>query len=404
MAIDVSGDRVGAASSTERSVLAGQKTHFSLPVDSHYLNCAYMSPLSKRVQEAGVAGIRRSALPADIVADDFFSGCDSVRRLFAELVNAPDPGRIAIIPAASYGLSTAARNTPVAKGQSVVTVQHQFPSNVHVWRRLCASAGATLRAVGPPSEGSDRAQAWNEAILEAIDRDTAVVSLGYVHWTDGTRFDLPRIGERTREVGAAFIVDGTQSVGAMPFDVQRIQPDALVCAAYKWLTGPYSIGAAYFGSRYDDGVPLEETWLAKVESHDFAGLAAQSDRYRPGAARYDVGETANFVLVPMLIAALKQLLEWGVGNIEAYCQELTCGLFGNGRLRELGIDDALPETGHLFGLRLPPGADVARVHARLRERKVFVSVRGHLIRVSPHVYNDAADMEALLDALVDSER
>jgi len=376
-----------------------QRDFFSLPAGCHYLNSAYMSPLSKQVQDAGIAGVLRKAVPAEIHSEDFFTGCDEVRRLFSEIVNAGPPERIAIIPAVSYGLATVARNTPVADGQNVVTVHQEFPSSVHAWRGLCATSHATMRAVKAPSEGADRTQLWNEAILNAIDGDTAVVVMAPLHWTDGTRFDLERIGERAREVGAAFVVDGTQAIGAEPFDVARIRPDALVCAAYKWLTGPYSIGVAYFGSRYDDGVPLEETWLAREGSRNFAGLADQGDAYRAGSVRYDVGETANFVLVPMLIAALQQLLDWGVANIAGYVESLTESLFLDERLRELGFSDHQPDSPHLFGLKLPDEVDPMDVSDRLRERDVFVSVRGRVVRVSPHVFNDRDDIEALLEAL-----
>ena len=82
-----------------------QRDRFSLPAGCHYLDCAYMSPLSKRVQDAGIAGVLRKAVPAEIRSEDFFTGCDEVRRLFSELVNAGSPERIAIIPAAS--ISTA---------------------------------------------------------------------------------------------------------------------------------------------------------------------------------------------------------------------------------------------------------------------------------------------------------
>lgn len=379
--------------------LTCQRHQFSLPVHLHYLNCAYMSPLSKRVQDAGLAGIQREAVPTTIRPSDFFAGCDEVRRLFARLVGLKDSTRVAIVPAVSYGLATVAANTPVERGQNVVTLHEQFPSNVHVWRRVCASTGASMRTVQPPVTGPERTEAWNEAILEAIDRDTAVVALGGVHWTDGTRFDLERIGGRAREVGAAFVVDGTQSVGAEPFDVERIQPDALVCAAYKWLTGPYSIGTAYYGPRYEGGIPLEETWLGRANSDDFAGLVNPGEAYRAGAARYDVGETANFVLVPMLIAALKQLLEWGVGDIQAYIKNVTESLFRDERLGALGIAADPPDTAHLFGLRLPSEANPKQVEAQLKELGVHVSVRGNLVRVSPHVYNDTEDTEALLRAL-----
>jgi selenocysteine lyase/cysteine desulfurase len=391
----------GRSSSTRQGEagLACQKDRFSLPAGCHYLNSAYMSPLSKRVQEAGIAGVLRKAVPGEIHSEDFFTGCDEVRRLFSELVNGGTPERIAIIPAASYGLATVARNTPVAAGQNVVTIHHQFPSNVHTWQRLCDTSGASMRAVKAPSDGADRTQLWNEAVLNAIDHDTAVVALSPFHWTDGTRFDLEHIGERAREVGAALVVDGTQAIGAEVFDVQRIQPDAVVCAAYKWLTGPYSIGVAYLGRRYDDGVPLEETWLAREGSHDFSKLAEQGSTYRAGAARYDVGETPNFVAVPMLIAALQQLLDWGVANIASYIGTLTESLFLDERLRTLGLSDGQPETPHLFGLTLPAEVDPGKVNDQLRECDVFVSVRGKVVRVSPHVFNDRGDTEALIKAL-----
>jgi selenocysteine lyase/cysteine desulfurase len=382
-------------------MLRCQKSEFALPPDHHYLNCAYMSPLSKRVQAAGEVAIRSGAVPAEIRPTDFFSGCDRVRELFAQLVNAPDPARVAIIPAASYGLSAAARNTPLARGQNVVTIHHQFPSNVHVWRRLCDAANARFKVVRPPVAGAARAQAWNEAILDAIDGDTAVVTLGHVHWTDGTRFDLERIAERAREVGAALILDGTQAVGAMPFDFERIRPDALICAAYKWLMGPYSIGVAYFGARYEHGVPLEETWLGKEGSEDLAGLVEQTDRYRPGAARFDVGEAANFILIPMFIAALEQVLEWDVSNVQAYCRALTRDLRRDTSAGE-AEGQGLEPVGHLFGLHVPEGVDPAALHARLRAQQVFVSVRGRTVRVSPHVYNDREDLEALRRVLTES--
>ena len=379
-----------------------RREEFALPPDCHYLNCAYMSPVSRRVQAAGEAAIRRSTVPSDIRTEDFFSGCDRVRELFARLINAPAPSRIAIVPSASYGLSAVARNTRLARGQNVVTVFHQFPSNVHVWRRRCEAVGAEFRVIRPPADGRPDARAWNEAILEAIDGATAIVALGVVHWTDGTPFDLSAIAARAREVGAALVIDGTQAVGAMPFDLQQIEPDALVCAAYKWLTGPYAIGAAYFGPRYDDGEPLEETWMGKVGSEDFAGLVEQTHRYRPDAARYDMGEAANFILIPMFIAALEQVLDWGVDTIQAHCRRLTSGL-----VREAGREWASQgsdsggsgSVGHLIGLYLPEGVDPGALQARLAAQQVFVSVRGSVIRVSPHVYNDEADIEALRGVL-----
>jgi selenocysteine lyase/cysteine desulfurase len=380
-------------------MLTCQKPSFSLPDDEHYLNCAYMSPISKAVEAAGVAGVAKKRVPSRLSQDDFFTEAAQARGLFARLVNAADPSRIAIIPAASYGLAIAARNLPAARGQNIVVTHEQFPANVHGWRKLAATRGVDLRTVAPPDGTEGRGRGWNTRVLEAIDGGTAIVAIGHVHWTDGTRFDLEAIGARAREVGAALVVDGTQSVGALPFDVARIQPDALIVATYKWLMGPYSLGFAYLGPRFDDGEPLEETWIGRAGSENFKELVHYRDDYQPGAMRYDVGERTNFALMPMAIAALEEVLERQPARVQEYCAALTAPLFE--RVRALGytVEDAAWRGAHLFGLRAPHGTDISAIGERLRSRRVFVSLRGSAIRVAPHVYNDAADVEALLAAL-----
>lgn len=380
-------------------MLPCQRDRFSLPTDEHYLNCAYMSPLSKVVGAAGMAGVAVKSVPTRLTPADFFTGAERARALFARLVNAADPRRVAIIPSASYGLSTAARNLPLEPGQHVVVTGEQFPSNVYPWRRLAEMRGAHVRSVQAPEPTEGRGRMWNERLLEAIDRRTAIVALGHVHWTDGTRFDLEAIGARAREVGAALIIDGTQSVGALPFDVQRIQPDALVCAAYKWLMGPYAIGFAWFGPRFDHGVPLEETWLGRGGSEDFGGLVRYRDDYQPGALRYDMGERANFTLMPMATAALEQLLEWQPERIQEYCAALMRDALPEIATLGFGVEDPAWRGAHLMGLRLPAGLDAEALGRQLAAHRVYVSRRGSAVRVSPHVYNDAADVAALVDAL-----
>ena len=380
-------------------MLPCQKPFFSLPDDEHYLNCAYMSPISKAVEAAGVAGVAKKRVPSRLTQEDFFTEAAMARALFARLVNAVDPSRIAIIPAASYGLAIAARNLPANRGQNVVVTHEQFPANVHGWRKLAATRGVELRTVHPPDAAEGRGRGWNTRVIEAIDARTAIVAIGHVHWTDGTRFDLEAIGARAREVGAALVVDGTQSVGALPFDVARIQPDALVVATYKWLMGPYSMGFAYLGPRFDDGEPLEETWIGRAGSENFKELVHYRDDYQPGVLRYDVGERTNFALMPMAITALEEVLERQPARVQDYCAALAAPLFE--RLPALGytVEDQAWRGAHLFGLRAPAGADTSSIGERLRARKVFVSLRGSAIRVAPHVYNDARDIEALLAAL-----
>ncbi len=375
-------------------MLRCQRHMFSLPSDGHYLNCAYMAPLAQCVEEAGKEGLRRKRNPAAITPAMFFDESSTVRTLFGRLINAPAE-RVAIIPSASYGIATAACNIPVAPGQNIVILYEQFPSNVYSWRRLADNSNAELRTVGPGAPHTS----WDTMILEAIDAQTAVIAMSAVHWTDGTCFDLEAIGNRARQFGAAFVLDATQSAGALPIDATALGIDALICAAYKWLLGPYSIGAAYFGPRFDTGRPLEENWITRAGSEQFAGLIQYQDSYQPGAIRYDVGERSNFILLPMLIAGLRLVLEWKPSRIQAYIRSLTDSVAREVRALGYNIGGPADRGTHLFGIRCPSSVSLDRVTYEVTRRNISVSRRGDAIRVSPHVYNDATDMNALLAAL-----
>ena len=382
-------------------MLQCQRLRFQLPSDLHYLNCAYMAPLAREVEAAGREGMARRRDPSTIVADDFFDQADALRERFARLIGGSDPRRVAIIPAVSYGIATAARNAAVAAGQNIVILGEQFPSNVYVWMRKAKESGAAIRTVDRPTVGEHGAgAAWNERLLDAIDGDTAVVATPIVHWADGTRFDVAAVGRRTREVGAAFVIDGTQSIGAMPFDVEEVAPDALVVAGYKTLFGPYQSGLAWFGERFDGGVPLEEPWAARESSELFvAGRLDYVQEYRPAAARYDVGERSNQIQLPMLNAALDMVLEWQPERVQEYCATLLQPFEDAFREEGFDLEDRMWRGAHLFGLRSRRGLDADATAAALRQARVFVSVRGTAIRVAPQVYNDSSDLEALAATL-----
>jgi selenocysteine lyase/cysteine desulfurase len=375
-----------------------QVHEFSLPDGARYLNCAYMSPLPRRVEAAGVDGIRRKRFPVEITPADFFTETDRARARFAELIGA-DPSRIAVVPAVSYAIAAAARNLRLPPGSNVVMLHEQFPSNVLIWRRLAAEQLLELRVVHPPAGVEARAAGWNERVLDAIDARTSVVAMEGVHWTDGTRFDLERIGARAREVGAAVVLDLTQSAGAEPVDVARLRPDLLVAATYKWLFGPMGIGFAYFGPRFDGGTPIEEAWLSRGGSEDFRRLADYRDDYRPGAVRYDVSGRGNFILPPMASAALELILGWQPAGIAAYCAALLQPLTDAARDLGFAVEPEAHRAAHILGLRFPTGHAPDTLQAALARRRISVSLRGSALRVAPNVYNTPDDIGALIEAL-----
>ena len=377
--------------------LSCQKAAFSLPDDYHYLNCAYMGPLPLAAEEAGVEGLRKKRFPQAVPVSDFFEPIQELKERFARLVGADSWRHVAVIPSVSYGMAAVTANTELGPGRNVVLMHEQFPANVYPWRRLSKDRGGEVRFVAP--EGQNRGQAWSERILDAIDEGTVAVAMGTVHWTDGTRYDLPAIRARTREVGAALVLDGSQSVGAAPIDVASLQPDALICAGYKWLLGPYSLSMAYFGSRYLNGRPVEETWIAREGSEDFRALVDYQDEYQAGAVRFDVGQRSNFALVPALSASLGLLLDWGPAAITEYCRTLFSEALPTLKEWGVGVEDDAWRSPHLFGLRLPLGASRERIQSSFEAQRVGVSYRGASVRVSPNVYNTDRDVEAFLAAL-----
>jgi selenocysteine lyase/cysteine desulfurase len=358
-----------------------------------YLNCAYMGPLPRRAVKAGRSGLERKARPWEIGVPDFFEPLERARSLFAHLVGGDADG-VCIVPSVSYGIALAAANLSVGRGETIVVLSEQFPSNVYVWRDLAARTGAQLVTVARPVDDD-----WTSGLEQAIDERCAVVSIPACHWTDGTAVDLVRVGDCARSVGAALVVDACQAAGAIPLDVGRFQPDFLVSAAYKWLLGPYSVGFCWVAPSRREGRPLEQNWITRSGSDDFAGLVDYCDDYAPGARRYDMGEVSNFALLPVAIASMELLAGWGLDAVAAHARTLTSAIAGGAADLGFGVAAQPARSPHLLGLRLPAGLDTGVVAAHLREHQVHVSVRGSSLRVSTHVFNTADDVERLLHVL-----
>jgi selenocysteine lyase/cysteine desulfurase len=369
-----------------------QRDLFDIPDDIVWLNCSYMSPLMKSAVAAGKSGIEAKAHPWTIGSADFFSGAERARRLFARLINA-SPDEIAITPSASYGIATAARNLHPTSGNRILLLDEQFPTNVYAWQELAARTDARIETVARPQDDD-----WTGAILDKIANDVSIVALPNNHWTDGGLIDLEKVGDAVRAVDAALALDVTQSLGAMPLDVRRVRPDFLAAATYKWLLGPYSLGFLFVDAKHHGGEPLEHNWIARAGSEDFAALVNYRSDFQPGARRFDMGEMPNFASLPQAIAALEQILDWGVENIYATLSARNESIAAE--LHQFGID-CLPaplRAGHYLGLRFEGGVP-AGLGQKLADQNIYVSVRGASMRVTPHLYNDDRDIERFLDAL-----
>lgn len=373
-------------------VLPSQRHLWDIPREIAYFNCAYMSPLAREVAAAGAAGLAAKARPWELAPERFFTGSEELRRLYGAVLGADAEG-VALVPSASYGMAAATANLPLGPGQNVVLPAEEFPSSVHAWRKRARAAGAEIRTAPRPEDGD-----WTRALEAAIDARTAVVCTSHVHWVCGGVVDLARLSRATKAVGAALVLDLTQSISVVDPDVSACDPDFVVAAGYKWLMGPYSLGLLWVAPRHRDGAPVEEGWIVREASHDFARLVDYREEYLPGARRFDVGERSNFALVPAAAAACQQLLGWGRASLAETLGAITAEIAA--RARPLGAQ-ALPphlRAPHYLGLRFEGGLPEGLV-ARLAADGVHVSVRGDRLRVTPHLYDDAADVDRLMAAL-----
>ena len=378
--------------------MKSQKHLFQLPPDITYLNCAYMSPLLRSVEEKGIAGITKKRDPSRLSPPDFFSEVDLLREEFGALIGAKGQD-IAVLPSASYGLMAAVNNVPYSPGKHALTISEEFPSGYFSLQRWCSDQGAELKVVRPDKQLVKKGRLWNEMLLEAITKDTAMVLISAIHWMDGTKFDLPAIGQRCREVGARLIVDGSQAVGAMPIDVHACKIDALITVTYKWMLGHYSMAMGYYGEAFHAGKPLEESWMNRNNAAQFSKLTDYDASYRPGAGRYQVGEATNFIGVPMMREAIRQIKAWGVENIQAHGQELLKPLMQHLSQKGVELEEESYQARHLMGLRLPAHLDAQQLLAACKEKKIFLSLRGDSVRLSPHVFNDSSDINQLIDLM-----
>lgn len=371
------------------------REEFDIPRDVCYLNTAYMGVQPRAVVEAAIRGARRRARPWQLAPPDFFSDVEALRAAFARQVGC-GADHVAIVPSAGYGVACAAANLRVGAGDLVLSLDQQFPSNYYAWRRQTMASGAEFCIVG-----REAGQTWADALLAAIEREgerIAIATLEMHHWASAEFVDLDAVMPALRDAGIRVVLDLTQTVGAYPLDIARLAPDFMVSAGYKWQLCPYGVAFLYVDERYFDGRPVEEAWMNRDGAEDFSRLADFTDRYQPGARRYDVSEKSSFSNVAAALAALTLIDDWGIATISDTLSATNRRIAGI--LESYGFESrpAQLRAPHFQSARLP-ATDPRDLADRLLARGVYASVRGDNLRVAPYLYTDEEDLARFESAL-----
>jgi selenocysteine lyase/cysteine desulfurase len=377
-------------------MLPSQRELFDIPREVCYLNAASWSPLPKATMEAGRKAVKRKGQPWKLDRAFADAQYERAREAAAALINAA-PGDVALISSVGYGVATAAKLLAIPRGARVLVLQDDHSSPQLEWMTRAAAQGFTIEAARRSADGG-----WTEAVLAAIEREgaapLALASISSVHWSDGGLLDLDRIAASLKARGAALLVDATHSAGVMPLDVRTLDPDFLVFPTYKWTLGPYGRAFLYVAPRRQDGVPLEQTGYGR------RGVVAEREppylkdtTYVSGARRFDMGERDHFISLEMASIGMELVARWGAPAIVERLKMLT------GRLAEgLGNSGAtmLEENArapHILSLGFPKGMPEGLAQ-KLAVENVHAAPRLGRLRISPHVYNDEADVDRFLAA------
>jgi selenocysteine lyase/cysteine desulfurase len=298
----------------------------------------------------------------------------------------------------AYGVAIAGKVLPLARGSRVLVLENDHTSPVLEWVSRADAQGFTVETVAQPADGD-----WTSAVLEAIERPGAppvsLASISSVHWSDGGMLDMQRIRDTLGKHGAALLVDATHSVGVIATDVKTLDPDFLIFPTYKWVLGPYGRAFVYVAKRHHDGVPLEQTAFGRRNVKAENPVYFADTRYQPDARRYDMGERDHFISMEMAAIGMEMMAKWGaapvVKRLSALTQRIADGLNGTNAVQ---MPDARLRAPHVLSLGFPGGMPPDLV-PKLASEQIYVAPRLGRMRISPHVYNDEADIDRLVASL-----
>jgi selenocysteine lyase/cysteine desulfurase len=377
-------------------MLSSQRALFDIPSNICYLNAASYSPLPLRTQEAGRAAVGRKGKPWTLPATFAHEQYERTRTAAARLINA-DPSDVALIPAISYGVATAAKLLTIPRGTRVIVLEDDHSSPVLEWHGRAEAQSFTVETIKRPDDGD-----WTSAVLAAIERPGAppvsLASISSVHWSDGGLIDVDKVGAALRQRGAAFLIDATQGVGVLAMDVKRLDPDFVLFPTYKWVLGPYGRAFLYVAKRHQDGIPLEQISAGRRNVRAENAVYFTDLNYVGDARRFDMGERDYFISMEMASIGMEMLAEWGAAAVAQRIAMLTGRIAEGVRDIGIGVPDVHLRAPHILSLTFNGGVPSGLLEG-LASEGVYVAPRLGRLRISPHVYNDEADADRFVAVL-----
>jgi len=338
-----------------------------------YLNTATYGQMPRRAVEAMTGHSQRRDELACTDFLDWYSDADRMRASIARLIHA-EPDDIAFVPNAASALSMVLAGIAPRDGENIVTLDDEFPNYLY--------------------QGLARKVPW-ERFYESVDDRTRLVAFSEVNYATGFRPPLAEIVKFLSERGLPLFLDGSQSVGALTFDVRKTPVDVLAVHGYKWLMSPTGAGFMYVSPAFRKKLPPNIIgWRSHHDWRNVDRLHSGTPEFKDAAEKYE-GGGLPFHLLYAMEASVTWILEIGPDAIEQRVLELANS--ARSMLRDLGAE--VHDTGSQIVIAGFPGAEASALARALREQKVVVAARHGRLRISPHFYNDDGDLKRLETAL-----
>src|SRR6202045_557082 len=303
-----------------------------------------------------------------------------------------DSTQVAIVASASEILGQLPSLLQPRLNSTILAVSSDFPAITRPWLRLAALKDHRVRFVGDQPTCN-----LTDTLIGAIDENTSVVAVSCVQYATGTVVDISPLRQCTTQVGARLIVDATQAAGTMPVDAAAWGADGVVASGYKLIGGHGGVALAIMSPLLLEQIPPLPGWMG---ASDPFGFDATSVSLANDARRY-TQSTMSYVSMVGLVVAVEQLLSLGEARIEAHARSLAAmsvsdaSRYGWEPFRSVGVPTGSP---HIISLGRPRESAQAIV-VRLRRENIVCGTRGGRIRISLAPYNDASDVDTLVEAL-----
>jgi selenocysteine lyase/cysteine desulfurase len=368
---------------------------FPITEQSIYLNHAAVSPPPAPTIQAIKAQLDDVSENGSANYRNWIATKERARKLAADLIGARSE-QVAFTRNTSDGLSTVANGLSWRAGDNVVTFQNEFPSNIYPWLRLHEAFGVEIRM---SRERDGRVN--TEELIELVDSRTRIMAISQVQYASGFRVDLERLGRAARSVDALLVVDVIQAMGVIPTNVEAELIDVAAGACHKWLLTPEGVGLLYLSDRARERIePTLVGWVSVPNPEDYHNFEQGWNR---GALAWETG-TGPTALIHGLEASLQLLTETGTRRIAAYLEELTDYLCAelDSELYQIISSRLTGEKSQIVCIRHRGGIGPMTLYSRLRQRDIITAPRSDRLRISPHFYNTAAEIDQPVRALCSS--